>query len=264
MDFETYLEHSTTDLNTKQKVGLAFYYLIEEENKSPVEVREVSELLKYSPANVNQNSVRAYPSQIADQDGHLKPIDDEGYLLTTPGRSYYEDLVDLPNKPTSPREDQFIGLTRPDEEFYGPLIDEIETAYRYHLYNSTLVMTRKLFENLLIDILRGHFGVSEKEKRDLYFNDDRAMFRDFSVLVDNFEVNLDEFRPYMPDLDSEFIDSLNQFRHRANASTHSITVEIDGPTIENVSEDASDISKRLFRLREQVKIAAETWDEDAD
>ena len=43
------------------------------------------------------------------------------------------------------------------DEFYKNLINEINWCFGTRAYSSTMVMTRKLFENLVKDLLRMHF-----------------------------------------------------------------------------------------------------------
>jgi len=51
--------------------------------------------------------------------------------------------------------------------FYQKLVDEINISYHYSLILAPSILLRKLFENLLIDLLREQFKTS---KLELYFN----------------------------------------------------------------------------------------------
>jgi len=50
--------------------------------------------------------------------------------------------------------DQFLNLTNVPESFYPALVEEINSCYRSGAYNATLILSRKLLENSLIDTLR--------------------------------------------------------------------------------------------------------------
>jgi hypothetical protein len=84
-----------------------------------------------------------------------------------------------------------ISIQSIPDDFYVKLIDEINILYANGRYISVCILVRKLLENLVIDILRKKFGTAQLE---LYYNPKKGMFNNFSTLLDNLDVKIDEFR----------------------------------------------------------------------
>jgi len=109
--------------------------------------------------------------------------------------------------------------------FFRKLIDEINSAYSAGLYTSTYVCLRKLFENLLIELLRKKYGTS---RIDLYYWSEKARFHDFSILIDNLSQNVADFRSYTSQFDQPFFTFIKNFKEQANRTAHSIDI-IENP-----------------------------------
>jgi hypothetical protein len=105
--------------------------------------------------------------------------------------------------------------------FYSDLIKEINMAYSYFLYTSTYVCLRKLFENLVIELLRTRYGTAELP---LYYDANRGRFQDFSILLDNLRGKSADFRQYTTGIDDHFFSFITDLRERANSNAHSIDV----------------------------------------
>jgi len=108
------------------------------------------------------------------------------------------------------------------EEFFSKLVIEINRAYGFQLYNSTLILLRKLIENLLIDLLRTKYGM---KKIDKFYNKDKGRHHDFSKLLENLDKDLTIFRPYSSAFEKPMINFLNKLRENSNSSAHSIDVQ---------------------------------------
>lgn len=256
MDFNRLLRHS--DVSTdKHTVGIAIYYLDEITDAEPVRTERIREVIKETRRRVNLDNVSAYPSQLADD--NLVAKRDGGYILTNEGRNYYESLYDLPEEPAEPRDGRFIDVDYDNGQFYPQLINDINTSYQTRVYDATLVLTRKLFESLLIDILRGEFG---RKNTPLFFNPDTGQYRQFSTLIENFEEQADVLRKYsLTVADEEFIEKLESFRHDGNESAHSIEVDIDDDEIEAKSDDATRVAEILFNVWKKIQIVEQNADE---
>jgi hypothetical protein len=85
--------------------------------------------------------------------------------------------------------------TRFVDEFYNELALEINSAYRLRLFTATMVLVRKLFENLIIDLLRHKYG-ERLPQIDLYYSTKNQRFHSFSTLIHNLETNVDDFKIY--------------------------------------------------------------------
>ncbi|WP_049937183.1 hypothetical protein [Haloplanus natans] len=143
------------------------------------------------------------------------------------------------------RSEQFLDLDNIPGTFYPDLVDDINHCYSIGVNDATLVLTRKLLENLIIDILRKEYG---KQGIDLYYRPENHRFRKFSDLIDNFEENLNDFHHLSGGLDSDFIDELNTFRQDANAEAHSIETNITENEMEDYRAQARYAAKVLFRV----------------
>jgi hypothetical protein len=68
------------------------------------------------------------------------------------------------------------------DEYYSNLAMEINKTYGYGPYTGTLVLLRKLFENLMIDLLSARFGMSGIE---LFFDKNKGYRLNISALINN-------------------------------------------------------------------------------
>jgi hypothetical protein len=184
----------------------------------------------YTMADPDEETLQQYPAlEVLDDD------DREPAGITAPQISIHsEQFLDIDNVPGT---------------FYPELVENINQCYSLGIYDATLVLTRKLLENLLIDILRDQYG---KQKIDLYYLPGNHRFRNFSGLIDNFDKNLGDFKHLSGGLDSDFIDELNSFRQDANAEAHSIETNITESDMEEYREQARHASQVLFRVRQNL------------
>lgn len=118
-------------------------------------------------------------------------------------------------------------------EFFRKLIHEINVAYSYQLYTSTYVCLRKLFENLVIELLRKKFGTTQV---DLYYWTEKGRFHDSSVLIENLENHVEDFRQYTSSFNQDFFMFLKNFRERANSAAHSIDVLLSPNSIDKIKD----------------------------
>lgn len=184
----------------------------------------------YTLAGSNSDTLQQYPALEVLEDDDRDPAG-----IIAPQLSIHSDrFLDIDNVPGT---------------FYPELVDNINRCYSLGIYDATLVLTRKLLENLLIDILREQYG---KQEIDLYYLPDNKRFQKFSTLINNFENNLNDFQHLSGGLDSDFIEELNAFRQEANAEAHSIETNVTDNEMENYRELARHTSQVLFRLRQNL------------
>ena len=98
------------------------------------------------------------------------------------------DIKSLMQSIQPPSIKEFIQVTWLPDDFYKRLVEEINRVYSYGLPMSLSILVRKLFENLIIDILRRKYGTSELA---LYYDPSRGKFHDFSVLIRNLDLKID-------------------------------------------------------------------------
>jgi len=135
------------------------------------------------------------------------------------------------------------------DEFYVKLIEEINALYNYKFPTSLYILMRKLLENLLIEILRKKYGTLELE---LYYNTSKGRFNDFSVLLDNFESKLDDFKIITSSLDADTIVKMRKYKERGNKAAHSIDTNITIDKIRSEKDDIDFIVNLLIRLLQNI------------
>lgn len=180
----------------------------------------------YMMANPDPDTLQQYPALEVLEDGDRGPAE-----IAAPQISIHSD--------------RFLDLDNIPDAFYPDLIADINRCYSLGIYDATLVLTRKLLENLLIDILRGQY---DTKRIQLYYRPNNGRFQNFSTLIENFEDNLNDFEHLSGGLDSDFIDELNAFRQNANAEAHSIETNITESEMEEYREQARHASRVLLRV----------------
>jgi len=114
-------------------------------------------------------------------------------------------------------ETKYLNITEYPDDFYKDLVELINKCYIYVIYPAVYVFSRKLLENLLIDILRKKYGM---ENIDLFFDTKHRRFYSFNVLMRNFVDKIEDFKIIIPSLDHNFINIINKFRESGNSSAH--------------------------------------------
>jgi hypothetical protein len=163
-----------------------------------------------------------------------KGITDFSQLLPKVGLSLinYLDISDFP------------------DPFYRDLIELINKCYSYGIYPAVLVFSRKLLENLLIDILRRKYGM---ENIDLFFDRHHCRFRNFNELLRNFKIKVKEdkeyFKAIVPDIE-DIIGKIDEFREKANATAHRLedSIHIQKEWLDRNRENLNYIVKVLIRI----------------
>jgi hypothetical protein len=106
------------------------------------------------------------------------------------------------------------------EIFYDRLEDEINTAYSNPaLPNAVLMLSRKLIENLVYNLLEYRFGGREI---DVYYDTKNRRARDFGDLLDNLKERKSKFDLDHHALIDKFLDMAHPFRRDANSKTHKV------------------------------------------
>lgn len=135
--------------------------------------------------------------------------------------------------------------------FYGKLEEEINACYMNKAFTGTIILSRKLIENLLIDILRKRYSSTSKENLDVYFNTKKGQFHDFITLIKNLEEKQGDFVLEKVTL-NEFLCLVKPFRLKANANTHSIVVVSNRQQIEE--QNIPTMVALLKRILENMSI----------
>jgi hypothetical protein len=136
--------------------------------------------------------------------------------------------------------------TKLNDIFYDKLIKDINNSFYYEIYTGCFILTRKLFENMIIDILRNNF----KREKELFQNQiNKKKYNDFSVLLDSLKRKKSELGFTIQEIEN-IIEKLNLYRIEANSKTHSI---VDFGKKEELKkyniEPTFDLLKRVWQVK---------------
>lgn len=149
-------------------------------------------------------------------------------------------------------ETKYLDISNVPDPFYRNLINLINKCYSYGIYPAVLVFSRKLLENLLVDILRKKYGMQNVELLELFFDRKRRRFRSFNELLKNFEERLDDFKPIIPHLGTDFIRKVNTFREAGNSSAHTLELNIQKSWLDENRDELEYVVKTLIRLYNNI------------
>lgn len=102
--------------------------------------------------------------------------------------------------------------------FYSPLENEINACYSAKLFNACLLLSRKIIENLIYNLLRVKFS----KNIQLRWNTNKNRPHDFAVLVDNLVQTKHLFDQEGQTFIDKFANLCKPFRRCANSKAHNI------------------------------------------
>jgi hypothetical protein len=133
-----------------------------------------------------------------------------------------------------------------EDYFLTNISEELNGVYRAGFYNSTLLLARKLFENLLIKLLEHKYPKNTDGNLDLYFDNSKNRYADFSHLIKVLRDRKQDFTDGHSTV-QRFITKLEKLTDLTNPTAHKLTY--------NASRD--DVSSLDFQeLLELYKIIA--------
>jgi hypothetical protein len=132
-----------------------------------------------------------------------------------------------------------------DDIHYRQLKHEINATFKNGLFISTFMLSRKLIENIMLDILKTRFPPVSNENIDIYFDKEHEVHKDLNLLIDVFEHRKEEIPINSEEL-TEFIKELNLFKLKEDVNSHSIneipdSIKIRKYHIEEIIEGLLDI-----------------------
>jgi len=113
--------------------------------------------------------------------------------------------------------------------FYKPLEREINACYSAKLFNACVLLSRKIIENLIYNLLRSKFS----KNIELRWNTGKNRPHDFAILIDNLKQKKNQFNQEEQTFVDKFIKLCKPFKRDANSKAHNIMeyverkVEID-------------------------------------
>lgn len=149
-------------------------------------------------------------------------------------------------KNTSDNSDDLIIHNKLNERFYDKLIDEINNSFYYEIYTGCFILTRKLFENMIIDILRNNFN---KEKELFQNLNNKKTYNNFSVLLNNLKKKKLELGFTISEIEG-LIKKLNPYRIEANSKTHNIVDFGEKGELKKYDIELTfDLLKRIWQIK---------------
>jgi len=137
-----------------------------------------------------------------------------------------------------------------NDVFYNELRNEINKAYQVRLFTSVMLLSRKLFENLIIEILRMKYPSNISGNLEIYYFVKDGKFQNFTILLQNIEERKSDFT-VDEHLITQIISLIKPFRKGANANAHSIIIVSDENDI--LKFDIPRISALLLRLYSNIQ-----------
>lgn len=138
-------------------------------------------------------------------------------------------------------------------EFYIRLVTEINTAYKIRLWTSTMVLLRKLFENLLVDMFREKYSSDPIKKTFFYKNGE---YRTFQYMKDALKDKniLNDFAQFDQTIakDKDFIPFLEKIRLHGDKNAHTMEIIHDPEKIKELKDDINNYSALLVRLIHRI------------
>lgn len=123
--------------------------------------------------------------------------------------------------------------TKFDNFFYTNLTKEVNMAYKLGMFTSAVILSRKMIENLVIEIFRAKYKRRRPWNLSLFYDKKNKRFHDFSYLIDKLEIRnkKNAFGINNQEI-SKFLSLVKPFREKPNSNAHSI---IEQPKQEDVT-----------------------------
>jgi hypothetical protein len=145
-------------------------------------------------------------------------------------------------------------LVQFENRFYEELVAEINDTFRMAKFTSCMVLLRKLFENLLIEMFRERYGTAPPGS-NTYFNPNRHTYRSFDALINHLEANITDFEPCDPQIskDKDFMRFLKMIKRTGDDSAHTLEILHSGDKITALKEEANRYCEMTVRIIQRIK-----------
>lgn len=171
-------------------------------------------------------------------------------LQRYPTLNVLENNTDNTTNPQVPTHSKpFLDIDNVPGTFYPSLIENINNCHHLGIYDATLILTRKLVENLLVDVLRRKYGT---DRIELYYNPDSSEFHSFYELIEKFRELQSDFEHHSSEIGDGFIRELNSIRKPSNAEAHSIETDVSDDEMEDYRSTSIYLVKVLFHIRDSL------------
>lgn len=242
-EYDYLLRHFDENAGQKEEVALALYVFEINGEKQPTR-SNISELLEHSRSGVQKSSLSSYIQRLNDS-GWIVRSGDNSYRLKHEGEERVEALLDEGAFEQN-REGVFIDLETISHPYYAQLVDDINRCYKYKVNDGVMVLTRKLHENLVFEILRAEY--SDDDPKMFYDTENHRHYR-YDELLDNLKVAAKDVRRMTKEgLDGEMVEEIRALKEKGNTSAHSIRVDIPDEELEDISSEATYYTEVLYEI----------------
>lgn len=252
--------NSSSCTSDAEIVGLALWYLHEYEAVDLASYDDIADVLRSDGillSSQNESGIITSTSTFvvgpmrALRRRNLARDEHTGFRLTEEGHEHFEEKITRPLPDEGAPNEPFIKMDT--DGFHDDAIEEINLCYNVGAYSATMVMTRRLFEDLLIDIYRSHFGEADIHK---YYVPASGRHKRLGELLEVFDNSLDDLANYTTAIDNssrDLHDDLDKFVNRANSQAHCVNIAISKKEMIEHSSDATRIGKILLEMRSNAR-----------
>ncbi|MDG5778890.1 hypothetical protein VB779_15605 [Haloarculaceae archaeon H-GB11] len=256
MSFDRFLEHYDSDGGQKEQVGLVIYYLETQQDFDEVTQSDVRSVIQRSRSTISSSSISTYFSRLSDS-SWITDTENSGYRLTHSGEEEVETrLDDEALNSNRDEDDRFLDIDHFEngDDRYERLIEDINESYRYRLYDATMVLTRKFFEDMTFQILKTHYAGVDNQ---MFYNQDDNRHYSFDDLLTNLRDGVPTLRQYARELDQSMVDELRDLKDEGNSGAHALRIDFDDEEIEEWVDDATRMAEVLYEVLRGARIADE-------
>lgn len=247
MDIDYLIDHFDDGAGHKEEVALIIYYLEnrEEGSMEGVTQSDVKEVIRNSRSAVSTSGVSSYFSRLKGD--WISESNGSSYILTHDGEDKVEELLadgalDTPRH----KDERFIDSDIFEEHRYKKLVEDINESYRYHIYDGTMVLTRKFFENLVFEILRGEYS---GEDTQMFFDQENQRHYSFDELLNNLKIGVPDLKRFTKEgLDRQMVEDIRGLKEKGNKGAHSIRVDFEEGEVEALSDDATHMAEVIYEV----------------
>lgn len=243
--------------NEKAKMlELLIVQLRKDENRALMELLNTKDILKIAKDVLIDRTIKQYENNnwnvYGDYIKHWRP--DLIEALKENGIYYDEgsQLLSYANNPIKISFEHYLSESfikaKFGEQLYEELKNEINKAYSHGLFTATIILSRKLVENFLIDILRKKYPPSNSGL-EIYYIPAQGRFRDLSDLINELDGRKQDFEPDVETVKS-ILELTNHMREKANSGAHSIVFYADKNDIESLK--IPELIDRLSYLEDRI------------
>lgn len=135
-----------------------------------------------------------------------------------------------------------------EDYFFETISEEINGVYRAGFYNSTLLLARKLFENLLIKLLEHKYPKNIDGNVELYFDDSKKRYKDFSDLIKVLRDKKKDFTDGHSTV-QRFITKMEKVTDLTNPTAHKLTYNASQDDVSSLDfQELLELYKKIAKV----------------